>query len=51
MHTSMTTNNKYRNKDYGDEVPTFKDFLVVIIVVAVLIALNWIAYFKLGWFH
>jgi hypothetical protein len=38
-------------KDYGDEAPTLRDFLVVIIAVAVLIALDWIAYFKMGWFH
>lgn len=30
----------------GDEAPKPKDFLVVIIVVLVLIALSWIAYYK-----
>jgi hypothetical protein len=40
-----------RSKNYGGEAPTLRDFLVVIIVVAVMIALDWIACFKLGWFH
>ena len=30
---------------------TLKDFLRVIIVVALLIAFSWIAWFKFGWFH
>lgn len=51
MNTLMTTNKKYRHKEYGSEAPTLKDFLIVLLVVAVLIALDWVAYFKLGWFH
>jgi hypothetical protein len=35
----------------GDEAPTLKDFLIVLLVTAILIALSWIAYYKLGWFH
>jgi translation initiation factor 2B subunit (eIF-2B alpha/beta/delta family) len=33
------------------EAPTVKEFLWVILVFATLIALSWVAYFKLGWFH
>jgi hypothetical protein len=35
----------------GDEAPRLKDFLIVFITVAILIALSWIAYYKFGWFH
>ncbi|WP_018613164.1 hypothetical protein [Segetibacter koreensis] len=36
---------------YGDEAASGKDFLMVIMGFLVLIALSWIAYFKLGWLH
>jgi hypothetical protein len=45
----MKPNNK--NEKLGDEAPELKHFLIVFGVVAVLIALSWIAWFKLGWFH
>ena len=35
----------------GDEAPRAKDFLMVLLVFLVLIALSWIAYFKFGWLH
>ena len=35
----------------GDEAPGWKDILVVLVVVALLIAFAWIAWFKFGWFH
>lgn len=36
---------------YGDEEPSAKDFLIVLLVIAVLIAFAWIAYYKFHWFH
>ena len=36
---------------YGDEAPGWRDFLIVFITVAVLIAFAWIAYYKFGWLH
>ena len=36
---------------YGDEVPGWKDVFIVIIIVAGLIAIAWVSYFKLGWLH
>ncbi len=42
---------KEPNSHLGDRTPRLKDFLMVIMAVAVLIAFSWIAYFKLGWFH
>ena len=35
----------------GDEAPRFKDFIMVIIIVLILIAISWITYYKFGWFH
>jgi len=35
----------------GDEAPRLKDFLMVLITVAILMSISWIAYFKFGWFH
>ena len=35
----------------GDEAPGPKDFIIVIAVTALLIALSWIAYYKFRWFH
>jgi len=35
----------------GDEAPEWKDIILVIVVVALLIAFSWIAWFKFGWFH
>ena len=35
----------------GDEAPGWKDILLVLVVVAVLIAFSWVAWFKFGWFH
>jgi hypothetical protein len=46
----MGKNKRIKNK-YGDEAPTPKEFLMVILVVALLIAFAWIAYYKFGWFH
>ena len=36
---------------YGDEVPTLREFLAVIIVATLMTALAWIAYYKFGWLH
>ena len=36
---------------YGDQAPTWKDFLVVIVVFLLITALSWLAYFKFGWLH
>jgi len=35
----------------GDEAPTWKEFVIVILVVAILIAISWVTWFKFGWFH
>jgi hypothetical protein len=40
-----------KKEKLGDEAPELKHFLIVFGVVAVLIALSWISWFKLGWFH
>jgi hypothetical protein len=42
----MTTNNNRSNKDYGDQTPRLKDFLIVLLALAILIASAWIAYYK-----
>lgn len=36
---------------HGNEGPTIKHVLIVLIAVAILIALSWLAWFKLHWFH
>ena len=36
---------------WGDEAPTWKEFVIVILVVAILIAISWVTWFKFGWFH
>jgi len=36
---------------FGDEAPRLKDFIIVLIIVLIMIAFSWIAYFKFGWFH
>jgi len=35
----------------GDEAPRLKDFILVLVAVALLIAFSWLAWFKFGWFH
>ncbi|MGZ8524307.1 MAG: hypothetical protein ACXWV1_07750 [Chitinophagaceae bacterium] len=45
----MVKNKQYRNS--GDEAPTLKQFLMVILITALLIAFFWVAYNKFGWFH
>ncbi|HEY0749970.1 MAG TPA: hypothetical protein VGD26_02370 [Chitinophagaceae bacterium] len=42
---------KNKPNKLGDEAPTGKDFLVVVLAVAMLIFLSWIAWHTLGWFH
>jgi hypothetical protein len=44
----ITQNQKSR---LGNEAPGWKDFLVVLAAVALLIAFSWIAWTKFGWFH
>lgn len=46
--SDMTQEQKPR---LGDEAPGGKDFIRVIVVVALLIAFSWIAWFKFRWFH
>jgi len=36
---------------WGDEAPGWKDFFLVLVVTALLIAVSWVAWFKLHWFH
>lgn len=43
--------NKKSEKYYGDEAPTIKNFLMVLLVLIVLIALSWFGYYKLHLFH
>ena len=44
--------NKTDKKDrLGDEAPGWKHVIIVIVGLALLIAVSWIAWFKLGWFH
>jgi hypothetical protein len=47
----MLKDKNIRSNLYGDEAPSVKDFLIVLLVVAALIVFAWIAYFKLGWLH
>jgi len=47
----MVKNIKQQKDNLGDEAPTIKDLLTVLIVVATLIGLAWLAYYKLGWLH
>lgn len=47
----MIKDKNIRSKQYGDEAPRLKDFLIVLFIVAALIAFSWIAYYKFGWFH
>jgi len=42
---------KDRKPKLGDEAPEWKHVILVLIVVALLIAFSWIAWFKFGWFH
>jgi len=35
----------------GDEAPRLKDFIIVIAVVAILLLISWVTYYKLGMFH
>ena len=42
---------KQTDKFYGDEAPTAKNFLMVLVVLIILIVLSWIAYYKLHLFH
>jgi hypothetical protein len=42
---------KIKKQHSAYEAPSVKEFLWVIIAFAILIALSWIAYFELGWFH
>ena len=36
---------------WGDEAPTWKQVVMVMGIVTLLIALDWIAWFKFGWLH
>jgi hypothetical protein len=50
MPNSFDNTNDQKQK-LGDEAPGWKDILVVLVVVALLIAFAWIAWFKFGWLH
>lgn len=47
----MTNEKNMEKGKMGDEAPSAKDFLMVLLVILVLIALSWITYFKFGWLH
>jgi len=44
----MSKKNKMKNSYRDDEAPSLKQFLGVIVVLALLIAICWVAY---HWFH
>jgi hypothetical protein len=44
-------NNENNSRRWGDEAPEWKDIVIVILVIVLLIGLDWIAWFKFGWFH
>jgi hypothetical protein len=44
----MSKKNKMKNFYWDDEAPTHKQFLMVIVVLALLIASCWVAY---HWYH
>jgi energy-coupling factor transporter transmembrane protein EcfT len=50
MSNSFDNTNDQKTK-LGDEAPGWKDILVVLVVVALLIAFAWVAWFKFGWLH
>ncbi|HMU47918.1 MAG TPA: hypothetical protein PKC72_16215 [Chitinophagaceae bacterium] len=47
----MTKNKRNKANGYGDEAPRWKDFIIVLGVFLVLMALSWLAYYKLHWFN
>ena len=47
----MAKDKQDRINEYGDEAPRWKNFIIVIIVLLVLMALSWLAYYKLHWFY
>jgi hypothetical protein len=47
----MLNDKNIESNHYGDEAPGWKDALIVLVIVAVLIAFAWIAYYKFGWVH
>lgn len=47
----MKENKTDKRDRLGDEAPGLKQVIIVLVVVALLIAVSWIAWFKLGWFH
>lgn len=52
MPTIIMTREKNINQmKIGDEAPSFKDMLFVLLVILILVLLSWIAYFKFGWLH
>ena len=51
LKIAMQKDKKNLNNRYGDETPSLHDFLMVIVIMAVLIGLAWIIYRKFGWLH
>jgi hypothetical protein len=47
----MNENKTDKRDKLGDEAPGLKHVIIVFVVLALLIAVSWIAWFKLGWFH
>jgi ABC-type polysaccharide/polyol phosphate export permease len=43
---AMTNDKNIRNNLLDEEAPRVKDFVVVLVVIAVLIVLSWLAYYK-----
>jgi len=50
MLTGLNMANDKRER-VGDEAPTWRDLVIVIVAVALLIAISWVTWFKFGWFH
>jgi len=42
---------KDKRERAGDEAPTWRDFVIVIVAAALLIVISWVTWCKLGWFH
>ena len=48
---NMNENSKDKKDRLGDEAPSVKHIIIVLVVLALLIGASWVAWFKFGWFH